>query len=364
MSTTSNTFFASETNAAVIRNFAVVLRKLPPLALPQPEVVEPLVLFFGIFSQHLAAFDENCPANIEWLGQRYIGQLNAFVEQRSEKSDEQLIDIFTSSYRFLCELEFSQPGDLSFDLQHIKTFVDQNLEKFEGIHKQQLIYANYTMPARLMKRIMQHSSLADFKAFAETANLAKQMKVQWDKEILVKREETAGLQESIDRMQTKYNFVGLVKGFEALVNKKKSELDGAFFSMLALGTLMVLPVCVQLGFVLRHAEIIDSYRAGLLYFLPPLLTLELILLYFFRVILSNYRGLQTQLLQLDLRVSLCQFIQNYSEYAAKIKKTDAAALERFESIVFSAVTSNAETMPTTFDGVEQLSKLVSSFRGK
>jgi hypothetical protein len=127
---------------------------------------------------------------------------------------------------------------------------------------------------------------------------------------------------------------------------------------------MVLPVCVQLGFVLRHAEIIDSYRAGLLYFLPPLLTLELILLYFFRVILSNYRGLQTQLLQLDLRVSLCQFIQNYSEYAAKIKKTDAAALERFESIVFSAVTSNAETMPTTFDGVEQLSKLVSSFRGK
>jgi hypothetical protein len=98
--------------------------------------------------------------------------------------------------------------------------------------------------------------------------------------------------------------------------------------------------------------------------LPPLLALELILLYFFRVVLSNFRGLQAQLLQLNLRVSLCQFIQSYSEYSSKIKKTDASALERFEAIVFSAVTSNADKMPATFDGVEQLAKLVSSLRSK
>jgi hypothetical protein len=364
MSTTSNAFFASEQNAAIVRSFATVLRTIPPLEPPHPEVVQPLITFFSVLTQHLAAFDEHCPVNIEWLGQRFIGKLVSFSEDRSQKQHELLIDIFTTSYRFLCELEFSQPGDLSFELRGVKNFVHENLEQFQGTDKQQLIYASYTMPASLTKRILQHSSLSDFKAFADTANAAKRMKEEWDKEILAKKAETDGLQDAINRLQTKYNFVGLVKGFEILVNKKKTEADRAFKALLALGCVMVLPVCVQLWFVLNNIETIDSHRATLVYSLPPLLALELILLYFFRVVLGNFRGLQAQLLQLDLRVSLCQFIQSYSEYSAKIKKVDSTALERFEAIVFSAVTSDAEKMPATFDGVEQLAKLVSSIRSK
>lgn len=364
MTTTSTAFFATEQNSAAIRNFQATLRSLQPLEDPKPEVIHPLTRFFGILSQNLAAFDEHCPGNIEWLGKRYIGQLISFVEDRSEKQHEQLMDIFTTSYRFLCELEFSQPGDLSFELRGIKTFVDENLEKFRGTDRQQLIFANYTMPANLAKRMLQHSSLSDFKAFAETASSAKEMKSQWDKEIAAKSTETEGLRDAIDRLQTKYNFVGLVKGFELLVTRKQTESSRAFISILALGTVMLLPVCVQLWFVLNNIERIETHRATLIYSLPPLLALELILLYFFRVVLVNYRDLKAQLLQLDLRVSLCQFIQSYSEYSTKIKKLDSTALERFESIVFSAVTSSAEKMPATFDGVEQISKLVSRLRGK
>lgn len=364
MNTTSNTFFASEPNAAIVRNFATVLRTLPPLEPPHPEVVNPLAVFFSVLSQNLNAFDEHCPANTEWLGQRFIGQLTSFMGERSPKQDELLIDIFTTSYRFLCELEFSQPGDLSYELRGVKSFAHENLDKFSGTDKQQLIYASYTMPSIMAKRILQHSSLSDFKAFADTANSAKSMKEAWDKEIVAKKAETDGLLDAIDRLQTKYNFVGLVKGFEVLVSKKKGEEDRAFKALLALGVIMVLPLCIQLGFVLRNIESIDSHRTTLVYSLPPLLALEFILLYFFRVVLANFRGLQAQLLQLDLRVSLCQFIQSYSEYSTKIKKVDSTALERFEAIVFSAVTSDAEKMPATFDGIEQLAKLVSSMRGK
>lgn len=364
MSTTLNTFFSSEENAAVIRSFATVLRTTPPLKPPHPEIVQPLTTFFTILTQNLAAFDESCPTNIEWLGKHFIGTLASFVDGRSQNQHELLMDIFTTSYRFLCELEFSQPGDLSPDLRRIQNFVHDNLEQFHGTHKQQLIYASYTMPAVLTKRILQHSSLSDFKAFAETANAAKTMKEEWDKEITAKKAETDGLQDAINRLQTKYNFVGLVKGFEVLVNKKKNEAGRAFWALLALGCVMVLPVSFQLVFVLNNIATIDSHRATLAYSLPPLLALELILLYFFRVVLANSRGLQAQLLQLDLRVSLCQFIQSYSEYSTKIKKVDPAALERFEAIVFSAVTSDAEKMPATFDGLEQLGKLVSSLRSK
>ena len=286
------------------------------------------------------------------------------MEHGSEKSQEKLIDIFTTSYRFLCELEFSQPGSLSFELRGIKTFVDENLERFQGTERQQLVYANYTMPANMAKRIVQHSSLADFKTFAETANSAKQMKELWDKEIAEKQAETQGLQDAINRMQTKYNFVGLVNGFAILAEKKMTESSHAFIALLVLGFVMILPVSLQLGFVLLNISTIDSHRATLAYSLPPLLALELILLYFFRVVLANHRNLKAQLLQLDLRISLCQFIQSYSEYSTKIKKNDPSALDRFESIIFSAVTSDAEKMPATFDGLEQLGKLVTSIKSK
>lgn len=364
MTTTSNTFFSIEQNAAVIRNFATVLPTIPPLEPPHPEVVKPLTTFFVILSQNLAAFDEYCPANIEWLGQRFVDQLSAFMKEVPQKRGQILVDIFTISYRFLCELEFSQPGELSFELRGVKNFAHENLDLFQGPYKQQIIYASYVMPASLTRRILQHSSLSTFKDFADNASAAKMMKDEWDKEIASKKAETDGLLDAINRLQTKYNFVGLVKGFEVLASKKKTEATRAFLALLALGGVMIIPVCIQLGFVLYNVESIDIHRTTLVYSLPPLLALEFILLYFFRVVLANFRSLQSQLLQLDLRVSLCQFIQSYAEYSTKIKKIDSTALERFESIVFSAVTPDAEKMPATFDGLENLARLVSSMRGK
>lgn len=364
MSTTSNTFFSTQQNASIVRNFYTVIKNHPPLESPNPEVVKPLATFFYILSQNLQTFDEHCQGNIEWLGDRFIGQLISFMGGGQQEQNQTLIDIFTTSYRFVCELEFSQPGELSFDLKTFKQFAHDNLESFQGTSRQQIIYASYTMPANLTKKIIQHSSLSAFKDFTETANTAKILKEEWDKEIANKKEETDGLMDAIQRLQTKYNFVGLVKGFEILTAKKKTEASRAFIALLALGVIMVIPVCIQLGFVLNNVESIDSHRTTLVYSLPPLLALELILLYFFRVVLSNFRNSQAQLLQLELRVSLCQFIQSYAEYSAKIKKADKSALERFEAIVFSSVAADAEKMPATFDGLEQLANLISSIRGK
>lgn len=364
MTTSTKAFFAEEGAAAVIRSTYTALRSIQPLEEPHPEVVQPLVLFFSIFSQNLSRFDEHCPANIEWIGPRYIEQLKTLLDQRNEKPTETLLDIFTSSYRFLCELEYTQPDDLSFELRGIKTFVDDNLEKFKGTNRQQLIYASYTMPARLTKRILEHTSLGDFKAFSETVSTAKQLKQTWDKEIEEKTTETKGLQDAISKLQTKYNFVGLVSGFEMLAEKKKNEIQRSFSALIFLGVIMIVPVVAQITFVLLKVGEIESHRSTLIYSLPALLALEFILLYFFRVVLSNFRALQAQLLQLDLRVSLCQFIQSYSEYSSKIKKTDPAALDRFEAIVFSAVTTDSEKIPATFDGIEQLAKLAATLRQK
>jgi hypothetical protein len=155
----------------------------------------------------------------------------------------------------------------------------------------------------------------------------------------------------------------LVKGFEAMVSAKQAERKRTFVALLSLGVLMLTPVCLQLGWAVFNSEAIEDLRTTLLYMLPAVIGLELILLYFFRVVLLNYRGLQTQLLQLDLRVALCQFVQSYSEYSTKIKKADPGALERFEAVVFNNVISDGEKVPATFDGLEHVANLVKSVRG-
>ncbi len=363
MSTTAVSFFSKEENQAVLRQFALVLKSISPTQTAEPDVIPSLTQFFNVLIPNTSVFDQHCASNTEWIGAHFIRQLIEFTDAKPENREGALIPIFTSAYRFLCELEFSQPGDLSFELRSIKHFVNENLDRF-GVEKQQLIYANYIMPANVTKKLINSPALVEFKSFAETAKSATQLKVAWDKEIKEKSEEIEALRDGLSRVTTTYNFVGLVKGFETLALHKKREKFHSFMAILALGALMVTPVLAQLWFTAVHIDTIDSHRNTLIYSLPPLIALEVILLYLFRVVLFNYRSVTTQLLQINLRVSLCQFIQSYSEYSTKIKQQDAGALEKFESLIFSGITSDSGSLPSTFDGVEQIAKLVNSVRGK
>jgi hypothetical protein len=170
------------------------------------------------------------------------------------------------------------------------------------------------------------------------------------------------LKEQLDELETGFNFVGLVDGFRKLVTQKKSEKDGAFFTLLLLGTLVLLPVLAEVLFISRNIDDLDKYKQALLFALPPVITLEVLLIYFFRVVLVHFRSIKAQLLQLELRTTLCQFIQSYSTYSTKIKEKDATALEKFESLVFSGLISSDEHLPSTFDGTEQLAKLFKSMK--
>lgn len=363
MSTTAVSFFSNEENQAILRRFALALESAQEIEPPAPNVIQPLKTFFKVLIANTDAFDQHCATNIEWIGQRFIGILVDFSDASPNSKPDLLTAIFTMAYRFLCELDFSQAGDLGFELRAIRQFVDDNLEKFVGSERQQLVYANYVMPANITKKLIHSPALAEFKAFAETAKAASELKKEWEREIKTKNEEIDALREGLTRITTTYNFVGLVKGFESLASGKKRERRRSFVSLLVLGALMVAPVAAQLWFTTTHIDTIESHRNTLIYSLPPLIALEVILLYLFRVVLLHFRGITAQMLQINLRISLCQFIQSYSEYSMKIKKQDATALDKFESLIFSAITSDSESLPSTFDGVEQIAKLVNSIRG-
>jgi len=125
-----------------------------------------------------------------------------------------------------------------------------------------------------------------------------------------------------------------------------------------LSVLIVLPIISGLIVVYLHLDNIAAVRDGILVSIFPTVSFVAISVYFFRVLLFNYKSVKSQILQIDLRKTLCRFIQNYSEYSSNIKKNDASSLDKFESIIFSGIVTDDGNLPSTFDGMEQIGKLI------
>ncbi len=169
-----------------------------------------------------------------------------------------------------------------------------------------------------------------------------------------KLEKVEQLSDTLKNLKQGFNFVALSDGFSRMLNEKKSSkkwiLRLLFLIAVIISAIPVYKFLSDGGINLTWQQIAIS--AGL----------ELVLIYFFRVVLFHYRTVQTQIMQLDLRLSLCQFIQSYAEYAKEIKTNDKDALDKFENLIFSSILSSDEKIPSTFDGLEQLNSLIKQFK--
>ena len=66
----------------------------------------------------------------------------------------------------------------------------------------------------------------------------------------------------------------------------------------------------------------------------PFITLILITLYLLKISLQDKRAIQSQMMQLELRMALCQFIHNYAEDSETLHKKNSVGFEKFENIIF------------------------------
>ena len=61
-----------------------------------------------------------------------------------------------------------------------------------------------------------------------------------------------------------------------------------------------------------------------------------------------------------MRLALCSFIEGYIEFAKRVGQ--ARALESFESFLFAQLSIEASGVPTTIEGLEQITSLVKAAR--
>lgn len=175
------------------------------------------------------------------------------------------------------------------------------------------------------------------------------------------KEDIKKIQLSLEEQKSEYNFVGLSNGFRALREQKKKELDwqnGAYYILMAIIILLIISKSVWSANYL----VSNNFDSPVFIIVTISTVLFLfILLYFFRISLVNVKSIKSQILQIDLRLTLCQFIHNYDSDTKELREGMKESFERFESVIFSPIVATEDQMPATFDGLEQLTGLLSSF---
>lgn len=167
------------------------------------------------------------------------------------------------------------------------------------------------------------------------------------------------LAKKLEEQKTAFNFVGLSQGFESLLKKKRDSQLIVLSLLFFIGIFLFIPLFtyVEINQIRNQSSDLFDWRIFL-----PFVSIELISLYLFRVVLTHYNSIKTQIMQLELRQTLCQFIQSYVEYAKEIKEKDSASLEKFENLIFSSILSTPDKVPSTFDGLEQLSNFIKNIK--
>lgn len=362
MTADNMTFFASEANQKILNQFLVKLTKFEGFDDKGKNIIlSTLREIITSIANNAPEYDENCRSNIGWIGNNFLSNLTTLDESK-EDVWRQIQEIFTIAYRFLCELEFTISGDLNHNLMRVKNIVDNNLMLFNDSEKQQILFANLVMPTQIAKRLINHKNVKDIDLFNKTYDSAISLKKKWDDELTSKTNEINALKDKLEEYKTGFNFVGLYKGFDNLSTTKVTEKNWALAFLIGLGILSILPVTTEICLFLFRTELIKNNLNIVLYSIFPMITVQIILIYFFRVALFNFKSIKAQLLQIELRKTLCQFIQSYISYAKEMKDSNNNSLEKFESLIFSGLISNEENLPSTFDGLEQISKIIQSLK--
>lgn len=303
-------------------------------------------------------WEVNCKFNLEQLEHH----INYDIELHS---NDDLHIIVIIIYRFLCEYLFmAQNIDRErYDrLSIFKRSILDIIKYADEKTKSEIEYANYEMIPQLLRYFFRKDEIQYFRKLSqnviETKNAIENLE-KVKKEI---DESTNSALDSLNKFKTAFNFVGLYQGFSALAKSKINEKNWLRRYLIGIGIAILSPLFFEI-WENSFSNIASTISPSITILkLAPIASIEILLIYYFRVILFNFNSVKTQILQLELRMTLCQFIQDYARYSTEIKKNDKSALEKFENVIFSGLLADVDKLPSTYDGIEQLSQMLKSLK--
>lgn len=307
------------------------------------------------------SFDENCQININWIGSSITnGLINALGDELVPKV---LDDLYGSFYRVIVEFQLTIRDGISSDLASFLDYVDDEPSAFHPSAVREIQFARRQMPMLMLKQLISSPVLQNINSPHKIADDIDAKFSKWDKTLDAREQTAKELEEALKKYKTGFNFVGLHQGFNKLSGEKQNEVKGLNRLLIWFGLLAGTPLLAELMAVTFYFDRFEKLNTNFLIAGVPAFSLTLLLIYFFRIILRRSEAARSQLLQIELRKTLCEFIQGYADYAKEIRANNPDALVKFENMIFSGIVSSDEKLPTTFDGIDQISQLVQSVKG-
>ena len=182
----------------------------------------------------------------------------------------------------------------------------------------------------------------------------------WKQELQRWSDRVDGLTKVLKGQTESLSFVGLSQAFAALAKEKQAERNFYGWFTLAFGALLFLvPLAISVGIAKGHLPSGEPEAWG------AYVAAELGVFFLLRVALQHYTSAKAQLLQLKHRHSLCAFIEGYATFVADIRKAAGPeTLSKFETIVFSGITPQPDNVPSHFDGLDVVTKLLRELKGQ
>lgn len=149
------------------------------------------------------------------------------------------------------------------------------------------------------------------------------------------------------------NYLGLSHAFERIVKRKTKEATGLSYALKLVG---FIALCLPMAQLITG---ITKETSPTLTNLTFSIAVEIILIYYFRLIHSRWTVLKNQISQLELRSSMCAFVH---DYAAKSKDLERETLMKFENMIFSDVISDNSPPPSIYDAADSIAKLLGAWK--
>ncbi|CQH62921.1 TPA: hypothetical protein PXQ51_001417 [Yersinia enterocolitica] len=353
----------------------------------------------NVFSSIVASprmWDENTSVTSGVIGDYFFKQIeygeSEFTLNPTDVINDDILDeIFVILFRYCLEFYISDPNSSGFNISEIRNFAIENQSKF--LHSKDIRYALNVLPIEILKNIIgsgDFKSLSEFTKILKTSKSSVDLAVadskdhvgkiayefdekiksveqlinekdnEWKSYLDEKKLDVDKLEKSLASYKNAFNFVGLYDGFKELSDEKTKEKTKA----LILVSLLAFVALFPLGYESYHLSSNKTSYVSLTDYLSliPMFSITVILIYYFKIALQNYNSIKAQLAQIELRKTLCRFIQDYGDYSVKMKKQDPESLSKFENIIFSSIITNGDNIPATFDGLEQIAKIIGNLK--
>lgn len=304
-------------------------------------------------------YDKTCEYTIALSGSNLLSRLPQDEKQISNNSRD---ITFLIIHRLLCEVDFHVGTDIHSTVGAFFDDTNSKIDKLPEDIRSRIINNRYSLPSEIIKELLRSESGKAILEFKKNTQTFDDLQKKSHQELIEHTQKIEKLKTALESYEQAFNFVGLHDGFKNLHKKKTDEKDLSFWGMVFIFTVMLFILYRESTWAQSIIATESTNLGHMAIVAMPLVAIEILLIYLFRVVLANYQSIKKQLLQIELRMTLCQFIQSYTDYANKMKAADKASLEKFENLIFSGIVMDDQQLPSTFDGIEQISKMMSALK--